>query len=310
MLIKIVIPAIAGLACAFNANAQPRFTPQVLDSTVSIGYGIALADVDGDGKPDILLADKKQFVWYRNGDWKKFVMAENLTEFDNVCIAARDIDGDGKAEVAVGAQWNPGETSNAQQSGSVHYLIRPQDPTTLWKPVELHHEPTIHRMQWVRAASGQFYLVVTPLHGVGNKNGQGAGVRILAYHFNGAPDGAWVTDMIDSSMHMTHNFFTVENDSGTGLYVAGKEGIVLFQESGGTLVRNNLQLPGMKQGAGEISMGKTKDHENFIATIEPMHGNELVVYSGKAMERMLLDSNLKEGHALVSAIFYNGAMTR
>ncbi len=106
-----------------------------------------------------MLADAKQFVWYRNGDWKGFVMVDNLTERDNVCIAAADINGDGKVEVAVGARWNPGETSDDKQSGSVHYLIRPKDPTQLWTPVELHHETTIHRMKWVQSAEGKYYLV-------------------------------------------------------------------------------------------------------------------------------------------------------
>src|SRR3954468_17016178 len=97
---------------SFIKAPEAAFEIQTIDENISIGYGLALGDVDGDGKPDILLADQKQFVWYRNGDWKKFVMAENLTEHDNVCIAARDINGDGKVEVAVGAQWNPGETSD------------------------------------------------------------------------------------------------------------------------------------------------------------------------------------------------------
>src|SRR6266487_2106321 len=130
----------------FIQTPQPKFEEQTIDNNISIGYGLALGDVDGDGKTDILLADKKQFVWYRNGDWKKFVMIENLTENDNVCIAACDINGDGKVEVAVGAQWNPSETSNAEQSGAVYYLIRPEDPTQMWKAVKLYHEPTIHRM--------------------------------------------------------------------------------------------------------------------------------------------------------------------
>src|SRR5919112_7782 len=108
-----------------RTQKTPAFKSQTIDSAVTIGYGIALGDVDGDKKPDILLADKKQIVWYRNGDWKKFVMIGNLTEHDNVCIAAKDIDGDGKVEVAVGAQWNPSETGNTAQSGSVHYLVRP-----------------------------------------------------------------------------------------------------------------------------------------------------------------------------------------
>src|SRR5215212_6950846 len=111
---------------------QPNFKEQTIDNNISIGYGLALGDVDGDNRPDILLADKKQFVWYRNGDWKKFVMIENLTQQDNVCIAAKDIDGDGKVEVAVGAQWNPSETNDKSKSGSVHFLIRPKDPTEMW----------------------------------------------------------------------------------------------------------------------------------------------------------------------------------
>ena len=156
----------------------PRFEAQVIDDNISIGYGLALGDVDGDGKPDILLADKKQFVWYRNGDWKRFVMIDNLTEYDNVCIAARDLDGDGKVEVAVGAQWNPGETGDTTKSGSVHYLVRPQDPTQYWKAVALPHEPTVHRMRWVKSGDGSFCLLMLPLHGRGNKNGRGRSCKI------------------------------------------------------------------------------------------------------------------------------------
>src|SRR5215468_786720 len=159
-------------------GAEPRFRAVEIDSKIEIGYGVTVADVDGDGKPDIVLADKKQFVWYRNPGWEKFVLAENLTKQDNVCIAARDIDGDGKAEIAVGAEWNPGDTVN---SGAVFYLVAPKDRTQKWEAVQLPHEPTVHRMRWVQDTSGKFDLIVAPLHGRGNKDGQGAGVRILAY---------------------------------------------------------------------------------------------------------------------------------
>src|SRR5690606_2519276 len=102
----------------YHTPDPPVFESQTLDNQVEIGYGLAIGDVDGDGKPEILLADKKQFVWYRNGDWQRFVMVENLTSSDNVCITARDINGDGKVEVAVGAQWNPSEVSEPEKSGS------------------------------------------------------------------------------------------------------------------------------------------------------------------------------------------------
>src|SRR5438445_8452160 len=147
---------------------QPQFRSVDVDTKIEIGYGVTVADVDGDGKPDILLADKKQFVWYRNPTWEKFVLAENLTKDDNVCVAAADIDGDGKAEIAVGAGWNPNDTVG---SGAVFYLVPPKDRTQKWQPVELPHEPTVHRMRWVQDTYRRFELVVVPLHGRGNKNG-------------------------------------------------------------------------------------------------------------------------------------------
>ncbi len=139
----------------------PRFTSVTLDDHIQIGYGLAIADVDGDGHPDILLADKRQIVWYRNpgpvqsrdpAAWHKYVIAENLTPEDNVCIAAEDIDGDRKCEIAVGAGWNPSDTVH---SGAVFYLIPPADRTQPWAPVRFPEvEPTTHRMRWIRLGDG------------------------------------------------------------------------------------------------------------------------------------------------------------
>ena len=81
------------------ALAAPTFKPQTIDASISIGYGLAISDVDGDHKDDILIADAKEIAWYHNPDWKKEVIARNLTPRDNVCIAARDINGDGKPDI-------------------------------------------------------------------------------------------------------------------------------------------------------------------------------------------------------------------
>jgi FG-GAP-like repeat len=279
-----------------------EFKPQLIDGNISIGYGLALGDVDGDWKPDILLADKKQFVWYRNGDWKRFVMIDSLTEFDNVCIAARDINGDGKVEVAVGAQWNPSETGNPAQSGSVHFLIRPADPTQKWKAVELPHVPTIHRMKWARTMEGKYYIVVLPLHGLNNKNGEGEGVKLLAFEYPENPQNEWPLYPLETGMHMTHNFALVEygDKEKTEIYIAGREGVKRAHED----FNGFDTFPGIDHPTGEIRIGKLAPQREFITTIEPMHGNQLVVYvMDQLPKRILLDDQLKEGHALATADF-------
>ena len=178
---------------AFGEDAVAKasaFEVEKIDD-IQIGYGLAIGDVDGDGKDDILLADQKEIVWYQNPDWQRHIIPDRLSLKDNVCIAARDIDGDGKVEIAAGANWNPGETSNRDESGSVHYLIAPEDVTQPWTPVKLPHDPTTHRMHWVRDGMGKFSLVVLPLHGIDNRGGKGEqGVKVTAYHVPEKPEDA------------------------------------------------------------------------------------------------------------------------
>ena len=308
---KSFLPLLLGFAtglwnCAWAAEPpSPKFEAQMIDARVAIGYGVAVGDVDGDGKPDILLADKRQIVWYRNGDWKKFVMAADLTPHDDVCIAARDINGDGRVEVAAGANWNPGETSDLNQSGAVYYLIRPQDPTGRWEPVKLHHEPTVHRMAWIKAADGKCQLVVAPLHGRGNKNGVGVGARILAYDVPADFHGPWSTHVIDDSMHVTHNFDVVHWDGGgdEDLLLGGREGIALLRRQDHGWSKQAITL-GNERAVSEVRIGKTLAGR-FLAAVEPWHGNTLVVYTptgqGGAWQRRVLADDLGEGHGLACA---------
>src|SRR6266571_2812780 len=93
----------AGSLVAASAAEPPelKFKALDIDTKIEIGYGVTVADVDGDQKPDIVLADKNQIVWYQNPSWRKHVIAEKLTPLDHVCIASMYIDGDGKAGIAV-----------------------------------------------------------------------------------------------------------------------------------------------------------------------------------------------------------------
>ncbi len=289
------------LVTAFQFLSEPKFEAQEIDAAVAIGYGMAIGDVDGDGKEDILLADKKQIVWYRNGAWEKHIIAENLTASDNVCIAARDLDGDGKVEIAVGAQWNPGETSDTTKSGAVFYLVRPADPTQPWTPKQLHHEPTTHRMRWLENGK-KSYLIVVPLHGRGNANGEGAGVKVIAYEYPKNPAGDWTYEVIDESMHLTHNMDVAADQNSKSFLLGGKEGVKTITKEGRTWNTTPFPLP-ENDGVGELRMGLTENQTHFLATVEPIHGNQLVAYDLVPGTRTVLSDQLKEGHALAVGDF-------
>ena len=322
---KPLLPLLALAATLHAAPPEPKFRAVTIDEKIQIGYGVAVADVDGDKLPDILLADKKQFVWYRNpgaeksGDpaaWVKFILAENLTKNDNVCLAAQDIDGDGKCEIAVGAEWNPGDTVN---SGAIFYLIPPADRTQKWEPVKFPNvEPTTHRMKWIEVPTNlgtpSWGLVVVPLHGRGNKNGEGATVKVLFYHKPVDVHGEWKSEIVDESMHMTHNLLALQTPGtrlGEGILICGREGI-------GQSVRQVKDWPGIrwspisaklmisddepvgKGGVGEVASG-VLEVLPFVATVEPMHGNTLAVYvraDAFRFRRQQLTDRLIEGHAL------------
>ncbi len=304
-------PFVVGVAClAANAAPAPAFRHVTIDDRVAIGYGLAIADVDGDGKRDIVLADKQVIAWYRNPDWQRHVMAERLTDLDNVCVAARDVDGDGKAEVAAGAGWNPGDTIG---SGALFYLRAPEDRTQRWEPIRLAHDPTIHRIRWAQNRAGGFDLVSVPLHGRGNRNGAGDGVRVLAYHRPQDVKSAWTSTLVNDSWHATHNFDSVSGAAGMAeeLRIASREGVfALTPAEGGWTVRSiasaGASMPDFT-GAGEVRSGRTRTGTEFVATIEPMHGNQVVVYQpgaagdGGLWNRTLIDGTLIDGHGLVCA---------
>ncbi|MBX3733591.1 MAG: VCBS repeat-containing protein [Verrucomicrobiae bacterium] len=289
---------------------EPRFRAVTVDDQIAIGYGLAIADVDGDGRPDIVLADKSQVVWYRNPGWEKFVIAEQLTPLDNVCVAAADVDGDGKAEIAVGAGWNPGDTVN---SGALFYLLPPADRTQRWEPIALPHEPTMHRIQWARDWQGQMTLLSVPLHGRGNDpaKGEGAGVRIQRYRPPGDPSQPWEVTTLDESLNKTHNFDVVawDDDPAPEVLVGARQGVFLLDWSRES--RSNVRIPiasDVGGGAGEVRMGRLGSGR-FVAAVEPMHGNTLALYrpspagGTNLWTRRVLDEALVDGHALVCGDF-------
>ncbi len=281
---------------------EPKFRQQDIDVEVGVGYGLQLADMNGDAKTDIVLVDKDKVAWYQNPTWKKHQVSGHLTQRDHVCVTARDLDGDGKAELAVGAQWSPGDTVS---SGAVFYLSPTPDRSGNWKPVKLHHEPTTHRMHWVKNPAGKFDLVVKPLYGRGNKGGRGDPLKVLAYNVpKNLEEDEWKTSLVCEFLHDSHNFHIVnwDKDKEEELLVTGVEGTwFLDRQKDGSWKRKIISKP----FGGEVRDGRLPDGRRLVTTIEPRHGSVVACYvaDGKKWTRHVLDTTFKDGHALAAADF-------
>jgi hypothetical protein len=154
-------------------------------------------------------------------------------------------------------------------------------------------------MRWVKVGPDRFQLIVLPLHGRGNKGGEGKGVRVIAYEKPQHANTKWTFNVIDESMHLTHNMDVVAQGDEELFYVGGKEGIRIFR------FRNN-QWDGqwLVEGSslGELRHGRYQNGAGFITGIEPMHGTSLTIYKLESpATRVVLDEDFSQGHALATA---------
>jgi aldos-2-ulose dehydratase/isomerase family protein/VCBS repeat protein len=314
----VLAPLLSFLPAAEESGGIPSFRVQEIEKSLGVGYAVLLVDVNNDGKKDIVVVDQTRVVWYENPSWRRRIMIEGQTKPDNVCIAAADIDGDGQLDFALGAAWNP---SNTKSGGTLQWLRRGKTLDEPWSVHPIGEEPTLHRIRFADLdGDGKPVLLVVPLMGrdsTGAKNHMdGQPVRVLAYRIPKDPiRDRWPMEVIDQSMHVVHNFQAIPGDRGKGMDVltAGYEGVSLLQRSGEKWARRNLGMgdqahPDKSRGSSEIKRGKLKNGQPFIATIEPWHGDKVVVYTppggfippppGGFWERQVLDDRLKWGHAV------------
>ena len=329
-LLSIFFAVLSSPAAAQDKPAFPKFRSQEIDAGLSIGYAVLVADIDGDKKPDIVVVDKHKVVWYQNPTWKKRIILDGKTTPDNVCAAALDIDGDGLPELVVGAAWKPFDTKNA---ATLCWLKRGKSLDDEWTMYPIAcDEPTVHR---VRVADidgdGKPELINAPLMGRDATQKanwmDGRPVRITAYKVP-AKDAekaeSWKPVVLSDELHVVHNIWPYTPPGAKrpmSILAAGYEGYAaIMLDPDGKKHVTKVVHPGHQanpkgnRGASEIKSGHfrapdpaTKDRSAgaFVATIEPWHGNEVVVYVAHALgrqpNRFVIDKQLRWGHAVSCA---------
>jgi hypothetical protein len=312
------LPAVLAVASVVVA-ADINFKTQEIDKSLGVGYAVSLVDVNGDKKPDIVVVDKQRVVWFENPSWNLHTLISDQTRRDNVCLAAHDIDGDGQLDFALGADWRPFDTKTG---GTIQWLGRAPDADAKWSVHPIGTEPTVHRMQWADLDDdGRKELIVVPLMGreTTPPNFAEQPVRVLSFKVPADPaKDTWQPDVISQELHVAHNLWPtdLDRDGKTDLLIASFEGVTwLKRESDGKFSHHRLgegnQATSPNRGASEIKHGRLAASGDYLATIEPWHGFQVVVYmppeggkpggpppTDKLWRRKLLDEQLLWGHAV------------
>ncbi len=302
------------LLVAGTCPGAVQFRPVVLETDLGIGYAVLCEDVDADGDTDVVALSEDKVAWWSNPGWEKRVILDGQTAADNVAIAAHDITGDGKPEFAIGAAWRPSDT---QGGGTLQWIGRTDDPDAPWRLYPIGSEPTTHRIRWADTdADGRRELIVAPLHGRGTSGPRhwvGNGARLLALAPSRAdPAGGWSEEVIHDGFHIVHNFWPLNFDADPAeeLLVASYEGVHLLDRGADGSWEALLLGPGHQgddiRGAGEIKLGQLASGKRYIATVEPWHANNIVIYHEPdnpraRWRRTVAVKRLGGGHALWTA---------
>ena len=326
IIIKLKFALLSGglLTACQAADAQRGFVSFekfTLDDEMRGGYGVELADVDGDGLTDIiaLATNPAQFVWYKNPGWDKYVISTETQS--NIDAAPHDIDGDGDVDMVLASAFS---LSASTQGGLLHWFENPGNPTIdqKWKIHYIDEVPTTHRIKWGDInGDGDQELVIMPIVGIGAAAPlYDVDLQLKAYS---VPDdlevNRWTGVVLDQFLQLSHGLKIMDwdGDGRDDILSASFYGVHLFQlASKGQAVARTWIAAG-KQGAdrpaigsSEIDVGKLADGTRFVTTIEPWHGNEVVVYTQAAnpdqlWDRVVIETEFTNGHGLLVADLNN-----
>jgi hypothetical protein len=293
--------ALATLASAALA-VPPQFKTHTIATDLKGGYQVVVHDVNRDGKPDLiaLASGFTELLWFENPTWKRHVLAANLRRMINVAACP------GVDQLLVAHEF-----ANVPKNsiGVVSVLEPGADRSQPWTAREIDRITTAHRIRCADIdGSGKPVFINAPLAGAKADAPDYRDQVPLVYY----RPGEWKRHFIgDQNQGVMHGIFINRFAGGTRDHVltASFSGIHdYWLDKKGTWRRAEVTradpAPAPKGGSSDIAIGYLRG-VRFLASIEPWHGNQVVVYTKRRGQwvRNVIDDSLVDGHTLAIADF-------
>lgn len=294
----------AAVSLTWGATPVTQFREHTIAEDLRGAYQVVAVDLNKDGRPDLiaLASGLTELVWFENPGWERHVIATGLTMPINV--DAYDVEGNGEYTLVLGTQFAMEPTKSV---GVVSVLRQDGDPRKPWTVREIDRLPTSHRIRFADIdGSGKKVAVNAPLAAASAASPDYKGkVPLVLYR-----PGAWKRELISDELEGVLHGIQITDWDGDGrqeILTASFLGIdVLKYGKDGRWNRTRLAAgdpaPWPKSGSSDVAAGKL-GKRRFLATLEPWHGNQVVVYreSAKGWERMVIDNSFDTAHALLVA---------
>ncbi|RJT77947.1 VCBS repeat-containing protein [Arthrobacter cheniae] len=291
-------PAIAGPTIPSLDITEPLFGSETVTDFLRDGYWLEAADIDGDGRPDLVGYGLSlgEIYWYKNPTWEKRLIIDKIKE--PVGMDFGDITGNGTDDLVVCYQlYGPGGTIHHAdpEGGKIDWIENPgkdAEDTAPWKRHHIGRAIGMHRLRvghFTRTDRTQVIgfpiVAVEDVHAV---------LPVVLFTEPDDPRTEWDKEIIsDTDFRMIHGVARKTNlipgSALDSILMASDEGVtwLYYEEDSNTWKYEHIgdgeesqfELTTFK-GSGDVDGGRVGDDPlAYVAAIEPFHGNTVAVYT-------------------------------